>query len=242
MNRAEAAFVGPVNNPGNGHDYYYTTDEIFTWNNAESWAMALGGHLVVIGDASENNWIMGHLPLVTDYYWLGARDDANTSDGVFVWVTGDPWSYTNWAPGEPDDEAGVGGNGNYVALSKSSGTWDDRIGFVPNGGLIAEVLPATGVNPNRFDGDIGLVAQTLASAGKSTIQFYLPRTMSPTLTVFDVGGRTAKMLASGSFDAGSHVLDWDTTDDLGRRVHSGLYFVSLQASGIRKTGRIAVAR
>ena len=47
--------AGPITNPSNGHIYYLLTAT--NWNNAEKEAVALGGHLVTINNAAEDQWV-----------------------------------------------------------------------------------------------------------------------------------------------------------------------------------------
>src|SRR5262245_40858702 len=103
---ATATTIGPVLNPANGHSYY-VLDDMVTWFAAETQAVTLGGHLVTINDAAENAWIMSTLAVSGQIYWIGAHDDA--AEGSFEWVSGEPWGYTQWGPGEPDDDAIFGG-------------------------------------------------------------------------------------------------------------------------------------
>jgi hypothetical protein len=50
--------------------------------------------------------------------WLGASDEAQ--EGVWVWVTGEPFTYTNWDFGEPNDAGGED-----CAVYAEFGTWND---------------------------------------------------------------------------------------------------------------------
>jgi hypothetical protein len=51
------------------------------------------------------------------------------------------------------------------------------------------------------------------------------------LELFDAGGRTVRTLASGTWEAGEHALEWDGRDEGGRAVPSGTYFARLSAGG-----------
>jgi hypothetical protein len=51
------------------------------------------------------------------------------------------------------------------------------------------------------------------------------------LRLFDAGGRTVRTLASGTWEAGEHALEWDGRDEGGRAVPSGTYFARLSAGG-----------
>ena len=47
--------AGPIVNPANGHSYYFLSQN--TWTGAEAEAVTLGGHLVTINNAAENQWV-----------------------------------------------------------------------------------------------------------------------------------------------------------------------------------------
>jgi len=239
---APATTIGPLGNLANGHDYY-VSDDLMTWVDAEAWAVALGGHLVTINDEAENAWVASTLTLVPDKYWIGARDDASTTDTVFEWSSGEPWGYARWSPGEPDDAAAVGGLGDYVVIDKGTGDWFDTNGFFLLPGAMAEVAPAAGLGskPNA-GGTGGLVVQTNESRDGATVRFRLPYAMSVRVRIYDVSGRPLRTLAAGSLPAGHHELVWDGHSDQGRKASSGVYFVSLRADGIRASGRVVITR
>ena len=115
---ASPAAAAPVQRPG-GHYYEYVASQL-TWGAAETYAEDRHAHLATIADAAENAFVQG---LVTgDTAWLGGTDQA--SEGTWAWVTPEAFTYTNWAPAEPDDEVLVGGNGDGLAM-RQDGTWID---------------------------------------------------------------------------------------------------------------------
>jgi len=132
--RAEAT---PIFNPGNGH-YYDLTTGLDNWLQAEAEAVSLGGHLVSITSQAEQNFVVGaFLSGANDrsLYWIGLTDQA--LEGTFVWTNGDPFSYSFWEAGEPNDcpqcnfippgEDYVGINWHY-GLSfpgAAKGSWND---------------------------------------------------------------------------------------------------------------------
>ena len=98
-----------------------------TWTNAEAAAVALGGHLVTIDDASENNFIFTTFSnnlSVDRGLWIGLNDATN--EGQFEWSSGEPVTYSQWAPGEPNNDDG---NEDYVHLFWHSvpvaASWND---------------------------------------------------------------------------------------------------------------------
>ncbi len=104
----------------NGHFYQLVSSPGITWGDAKAAAessLRCGqpGHLVTITSQTEQDFIVASFggvrppaeALLTK--WIGAFQ-ANSSDGTggWAWVTGEPFDYTNWSPGEPN-------NGNYGA-------------------------------------------------------------------------------------------------------------------------------
>jgi hypothetical protein len=58
------------------------------------------------------------------YAWTGFND--RLAEGSFVWSSGDPVTYTNWAGGEPNDMSGED-----CAHIQEEGTWNDANCSVP---------------------------------------------------------------------------------------------------------------
>jgi hypothetical protein len=232
-----------VVNPANGHAYF-VTDAQMSWAGAEAWAVSLGGHLVTINDAAEDAWMLGSLGLSSGYYWLGAHDDANTADNVFIWVTGAPFNYQNFLSGEPDDDVALGGNGDYLALSATGWGWLDTngtfVGFVT--GAIAEVPGPTGIHTRTPTAGFLFETRPTVTSDFTRLDFELPGAASVRCRVFDVHGRCVRIVAEGGFGAGQNELTWDTRDDGARPVPSGVYFVQLQVNGSSNTRRVIVTR
>ena len=70
-------------------------------DSAKEYAEEKGGHLVTITSAAENNAVAD---LIKQYgtknlYWMGAFDKNKNKS--FEWVTGEAFSYTNWAVNDP---------------------------------------------------------------------------------------------------------------------------------------------
>src|SRR5690348_7559123 len=114
---ARGAVIGtPVFNPANGHTYFLLDPS--TWTNAESQAVALGGHLASVNNAAENQFLVDNFTSGANFHrvlWIGLTD--NGSEGTFHWTNGDPLSYTNWMSGEPNNHAEGGGPENFVTLN-----------------------------------------------------------------------------------------------------------------------------
>jgi hypothetical protein len=105
----------------NGHFYFLTSGAMF-WEEAEAEATSLGGHLAAISDDAENTFLA--TAFFGDFYWIGLNDVAE--EGNFVWTSGETVTYTNWAPGEPNDfGSGEDGTTFNWARDIGIGLWND---------------------------------------------------------------------------------------------------------------------
>lgn len=122
---------------GNGHWYQgYRSPTPIEWPSAKVQAEALGGHLATITSSSEQNFITafaaGRPELWQNEYggpWIGGYQDRSSASfsepaGGWRWVTSEPWQYTNWDPGEPNNQNGVPED--YLHIVRlSTGAWGD---------------------------------------------------------------------------------------------------------------------
>ena len=104
-----------VSEGGNGNWYRVAVaTRPITWDEAERRAEAMGGHLVTITSRAQEDFVLG---LINDDLfwsvpevfgpWIGCAqlDEAREPDGGWRWVTGEPFLYSNWASGQPNDNA-----------------------------------------------------------------------------------------------------------------------------------------
>jgi len=108
----------------NGHSYYRSTGNAF-WTAARQACANMGGYLVTITSAAENNFIFNLWPSG----WIGLTDEV--VEGQWRWVNGEPYSYSSWNPGEPNNA----GNEDYVQFV-GSGKWND----LPNNQALPYVI------------------------------------------------------------------------------------------------------
>lgn len=88
----------------NGH-YYKLYNVGYVWDDAESYCESLGGHLATITSSAEQSIVSSLLSEGNrNSYWLGARK----VNGNYIWINGEVWSYSNWAPGQPDNNGNSG--------------------------------------------------------------------------------------------------------------------------------------
>jgi len=88
-----------VHNPANGHDYQ-RIDKAMSWHEANDYCDSLGGHLATATSDAENQFLFKTFGQ-DHVIWLGATDEDE--EGKWTWVTGEPWNYTSWMPGEPSN-------------------------------------------------------------------------------------------------------------------------------------------
>ncbi len=139
--RAVDIIGGPVTNAASGHIYYLLAES--TWLEAEEEAGRLGGHLASINSQAEQDWIIqtfNSLGGNTNRNFLIGLNDRQT-EGQFVWASGEPVTYTNWRPGEPND-AGGDEDCTEIILANADelGQWNDLRDavFQQGGGQVTE--------------------------------------------------------------------------------------------------------
>ena len=115
---AQTVVAWPVSSGGNGHFYeLVASTQPWSTNQAAAAAMryqGMTGHLVTVTSAAENAFIAGLLPTrftatTSQYVQIGAYQDRTSTTyseplGGWRWVTREPWSYTNWSAGEPNND------------------------------------------------------------------------------------------------------------------------------------------
>jgi probable HAF family extracellular repeat protein len=141
----------PIYNLANGHWYQAVmVPGGINWPAARDAAAALSyagypGHLATITSAAENQFLINNLPIAQDDHWrVGGYQDHNVPDysepaGGWRWVTGQPWSFTNWRSGEPNNANG----GEDFLEMHADGTWNDCSDTWLGGGYLVEYEPSS---------------------------------------------------------------------------------------------------
>jgi hypothetical protein len=115
---------------GNGNTYDVIVNNTVSWDQARAAAKTSGGDLATIDSAQEQAFVESVLNTNvagTGSYWFGVRE---ASEGVWQDVNGKALSYTNWSPGEPNNNAGVE---NVGAILWTSGTTADAAAMARKG-------------------------------------------------------------------------------------------------------------
>lgn len=77
---------------------------------------------------------------------------------------------------------------------------------------------------------------------ETTIRFQLPQSSQVSLTVFNVLGQQIRTLATGQYPAGVHSVRWDSRDNFGNPVASGMYFYMLRAGEFSQVKKMSLMR
>ncbi len=134
---AQEASAAPVRWSRNGHLYEaHAVPNGLSWTQARQRARALGcgcgWYLATITSAAENAFVFGLVKNRPELFagpdgivgpWLGGVQASRSEDPAdnWRWVTGEPFRYTKWNDGEPND---AGGNEGFLNFWPD-GDWND---------------------------------------------------------------------------------------------------------------------
>ena len=113
---------------GHRYRFYADLENPMTWSQARDICIGAGGHLVTITSAEEMQYLAN---LMNDYFarfpedkerfcrpWIGGYGMT----GLWNWVTGEPFEYSNFAPGKPDNN---GQDEFFLHICNDSYQWND---------------------------------------------------------------------------------------------------------------------
>jgi len=100
--------------------------------------------------------------------------------------------------------------GMTITVSGTTGIEDEPGAFSPNEYTLNQNYP------NPFNPE-------------TSISFHIAKPSSVVLKVYDLTGAEVRTLAAGRLAAGRHIYTWNSTDNYGRRVSSGVYIYRLRA-------------
>jgi hypothetical protein len=129
-------------------------------------------------------------------------------------------------------------NTGLYATSRDRSAQDICISFIGEEGVVGiddnvNVLPISfDLNqnyPNPFN-------------ARTEIGFYLAERSEVTFDVYNIVGQKIKTLKNGLFEAGSHTVIWDGTNDTGDIVSSGVYFYRLTAGDNSQTKKMVMLK
>ena len=96
--------AGPFVNPATRHFYYMLGAT--NWGISEFWARQLGGHLVTIDTANEQNWVYDTFASyggINRNLWIGLTNNIPANPTNYIWASGTTnTSYFNWLTNQPN--------------------------------------------------------------------------------------------------------------------------------------------
>lgn len=140
------AWAEPILWPVNGH-YYDVVHSAVTWDQAHaaannlSW-LGVAGHLATVTSAEENLFLTNKFGATALHlHWLGGYQPPGSPEpgGGWTWVTGEPFTFLGWSPGEPNN---AGGNEDRICFDHPvqawGKPWNDLAGSTRANGYVVE--------------------------------------------------------------------------------------------------------
>lgn len=222
-----------VQNPNPGARDYFIIENRWPQGSYEYWLPDQGIAVWHIDESYDHhgNWARKTIKLVSPLSNQKALWDGSD------WQTGYPLRASNsnpnqtslkWADGSPVNFSirfSAAGSNMAIAVdfnclgnpSASSATLPENLSETPlkfDKTLSEKLEPQVYIYPNPF-------------REHTTIQFSLAEAAETTIEIFDVQGRQIRRLLAQNFPGGSHQVEWDGKDELGRSLSAGLYLVRL---------------
>ena len=72
-----------------------------SWEESQTFAEGLGGNLVTINDAEENEWLLEKFSQDGQHIWLGMYLDDSEN---WAWASGEQTFWENWGIDQPNDD------------------------------------------------------------------------------------------------------------------------------------------
>jgi hypothetical protein len=142
-----------------------------TWKEANQKAIEQGGHLATIQDEEENNYVFSLID--NDIFWITDGRYGDKSFGPWIggvrkpgsksfnWVTGEPFTYSNWYKGEPGEKE------TYIQYmsshNKRGNTWNDGDDHGKTYGYILEIDDSNKKSSNFLNLDLSNMDLTLVN-------------------------------------------------------------------------------
>lgn len=164
-------------------EYHYSVVRgAFTWSQARANAVSRGGHLATITSEAEWQIIQQKAPTaLSSGLWIGAfqKKFSNEPAGNWEWVTGEPWAFTKWRSGEPDNSRGVE---HYAFKFAGTSVWNDNNDRARGDGYLLEkpVVHIRDLPWSDLQATIMQVAQARAQNGAEQVQLQMAADLNST--------------------------------------------------------------
>jgi hypothetical protein len=121
-----------IEDGGNGHWYIRESRQGRSWNALKTASVVVGGHLATVTTPAEQIWLNGNVISGASCFLGGFQDPKGLEpSGGWRWVTEEPFSWSNWNPGEPnnyppsedEDVMGCWPGGAWVDVNQNADGW-----------------------------------------------------------------------------------------------------------------------
>lgn len=246
-----------------GNDHYYavmTTTEYWFQANARARTLeheGMMGYLTTITTEEENYFILDNVLAGTnqtnimDAFWMGGYE----VDQIWQWITGEPFDYTNWAYGEPNnigiEKVNMMWGPNSWKSNRQPGSWNNSLEDYSVNPLArwwsiiewGEPDQSSSIvfddHPNNYD-----LEQNYPNPFNPTtiVAFSIPTAQAVKLEIFNIRGQLVTTLADQFYEAGHHQIEWDSRDHIGDPVASGVYLYRVKTGDFTKTKKMVLVR
>ena len=76
----------------------------------------------------------------------------------------------------------------------------------------------------------------------TSIKYDLPRETPVTIEIYNIIGNKITTLIDKNMDAGSHIVRWNSTDNNGAKIPSGIYFYHIKTNEFIKTKKMIILK
>ncbi|WP_422107543.1 HYR domain-containing protein [Winogradskyella sp.] len=146
-----------------GDSTYFISDDHLTAPQAFAMAQANNYDLLTINSAEENSYIASRLAQIDDGAIIGYNDVA--TEGTFVWQSGQPAFYENWATNQPSNT----GDSMDYAVMQINGSWVNVSNITATEWMIIEFHDYSTGRPIQVT---GLPSGSLFTANNTVNTFY----------------------------------------------------------------------
>lgn len=128
-------------------------------------------------------------------------------------------------------------NANDYALTSGAAT------FTNNAGASGTVNSVVSVSPPTAEGALALFAPAPNPVrDRMDYSVLLPHNAHVRVVVVDLSGRVVRSLVDESLEPGRHTFAWSSDDRAAPEIRDGMYFLELEALGVRETRKFVIRR